>query len=149
MYIYVFFFLTGFCILSILWKQNKNIDIHEYWVLYSQYSPETEPRKHRCTCILGFVFSVFSPEPSIHVHLCFLLYVSREYKEYRTQYAYISMFSSFCFQRIQRIQNPVDVHVYWVLYSQYSLETERRKHRCTYILGSVFSVFSGNRKKKT
>jgi hypothetical protein len=56
------------------------------------------------------------------------------------------------------------------LYSQFSLETERRKHRCTCILGSVFSVlletalrkhrctcilgsvfsvFSGNRNKKT
>jgi hypothetical protein len=43
----------------------------------------------------------------------------------------------------------MDVHVYWVLYSQYSLETERRKHRCKSILGSVFSAFSGKRKKKT
>jgi hypothetical protein len=67
------------------------------------------------------------------------------------------MFSSFCFQRKLRIQNPVyiyiqkeenigvPVHVYWVLYSQYSLEIERRKHRCTCILGSVFSECSGNR----
>ena len=80
---------TGFCILSILWKQKEeNIDVKVYWVLYSQYSLE------------------------------------------------------------QKEEN-IDVHVYWVLYSQYSLETERRKHRCKSILGSVFSVFSGNRKKKT
>jgi hypothetical protein len=58
------------------------------------------------------------------------------------------MFSCFCFQRILRTQNPGYMYIY-VLYSQYSLETERRKHRCTCILGSVFSVFSGNRNKKT
>jgi hypothetical protein len=38
---------TGFCILSIFWKQKEeNINIHVYWVLYSQYSLETERRKH-------------------------------------------------------------------------------------------------------
>jgi peptidoglycan/LPS O-acetylase OafA/YrhL len=100
------------------------------------------------------------------VHLCFLVSVSREYWEYRTKYTGTSMFSSFCFQRILRIQNPVYMYsilsilwkqkqeniyvpVYLVLYSRYSLETETRKHRCTCILGSVFLVFSGNRKKKT
>jgi hypothetical protein len=46
-------------------------------------------------------------EPSIHVHLCFLLSVSE------------------------------------------ILGTERRKHICKGIMGSVFSVFSGNTKKKT
>jgi hypothetical protein len=46
-------------------------------------------------------------------------------------------------------EENIDVHVYWVLYSQYSLETETRKNRCTCILGSVFSAFSRNRKKKT
>jgi hypothetical protein len=52
---------SGFCILSILWKQKEeNIDVHEYWVLYSQYSVETEIRKHTCTFILGSVFSAFS-----------------------------------------------------------------------------------------
>jgi hypothetical protein len=39
----------------------------------------------------------------------------------------------------------IDVYVYRVLYSQYALEAERRKHICTCILGSVFSLFSGNR----
>ena len=80
---------TGFCILSILWKQKQeNIDVHVYWVLYSQYS-------------------------------------------------------------LKQKEENIDVKVYWVLYFQYSLETERRKHRCTCILSSVLSVFSGNRKKKT
>jgi hypothetical protein len=52
---------TGFCILSILWKQEEeNIDVKVYWVLYSQYSLETDRKKHRCTCILGSVFTVFS-----------------------------------------------------------------------------------------
>jgi hypothetical protein len=129
MYIY-----TGFCILSFLWKQiEEKIDAHVCWVLYSQFF-----QQYTCT----------------------------------------SMFFCFCFQRILRIQNTVymyiyvffflfpeniektkptihvqlcffDVRVYCVLYSQYSLETELRKHRCKSILGSVFSVFSGNRKKKT
>ena len=122
---------TGFCILSILSKQNKSIDIHEYWILYSQYywkqnqenidvhvyqvlysqfSLETERGKHICTCILGS-------------DILSILWKQKE--------------------------ENIDVHVYWVLYSQYSLETERRKHRCICILGSVFFVFSGNRKKKT
>jgi hypothetical protein len=148
---------TGFCILSILWKQiEENIDVHVYWVLYSQYSLETDRRKHRCT----FPENTENTEPSIHVHLCFLLSVSREYWEYRTQYTCTSIFSSICFQRILRIQNhilwkqkeeniDVPVHVYLVLYSQFSLETERRKHRCTCIMGSVLSVVYGNRKKKT
>jgi hypothetical protein len=52
---------TGFCILSILWKQEEeNIDVKVYWVLYSQHLLETDRKKHRCTCILGSVFSVFS-----------------------------------------------------------------------------------------
>jgi hypothetical protein len=163
---------TGFCILSILWKQKEeNIDVHVYWVLYSQYSLETDRRKHRCKSILGSVcfqriltiqnpvymyiyvfFYLFlenteNTEPSIHVHLCFHS-VSREYWEYRTQYTCTPMISSFCFQKLLRIQNPVYMYTYdgyWVLYCQFSLETERRKHRCTCILGSVFSVFSRNR----
>jgi hypothetical protein len=143
---------TGFCILSILWKQKEeNIDVHVYWVLYSQYSLETERRKHRCTCILSSVFSVFSgnrkkentenTEPSIHVHLCFLLSVSREYWEYRTQYTCTSMFSSFCFQRILRIQNPVYMYIY-VFFFLFPENTENTEP-------SMLSVFSGNRKKKT
>jgi hypothetical protein len=88
-------------------------------------------------------------------------------------YMYIYVFF-FLLQRILRIQNPVYMYiyvfsflfpententetsillhlvkVYWFMYSQYSLETERRKHRCKSMLVSVFSVFSGNRKKKT
>jgi hypothetical protein len=52
---------TGFCIRSIFWKPTEeNIDVHVYWVLYSQQFLETERRNHRCTCILGSVFSVFS-----------------------------------------------------------------------------------------
>ena len=73
---------TGFCILSILWKQKEeNIDVHVYWVLYSQYSLEAERRKHRCTCtcILGSVFSVFSENREeenidVHVHVYWVLY---------------------------------------------------------------------------
>jgi hypothetical protein len=111
---------TGFCILSILWKhKEENIVVHVYQVLYSQFSLETETE---------------NTEPNIHVHLCFLLSVSREYWEYRTLYTCTSMFSSFCFERILRIQNPV-------------YEAKWRKHRCTCILGSVFLVFSGNKKK--
>jgi hypothetical protein len=52
---------TVFCILSILWKQKEeNIDVHVYWVLYSQFSLETEGREDRCRWMLGSVFSVFS-----------------------------------------------------------------------------------------
>jgi hypothetical protein len=75
-------------------------------------------------------------EPSIHEHLCFLISISRKYWEYRTQYT--------CRKHIctcilgsdilsilwKQKEENIDVHVYWVLYSQYSLETERRKHRC-------------------
>jgi hypothetical protein len=50
---------------------------------------------------------------------------------------------------LKQIEEKIDAHVCWVLYSQYFQEAERRKHRCTCILGSVFSVVSGNRKKKT
>jgi hypothetical protein len=98
-----------FCILSILCKQkDENIDVYVYRVLYSQYALEAERRKHICTCILGFqnpaymciylFFYLFpekteNTEPSIHVHLCFLLSVSREYWEYRTQNTFTSMFS--------------------------------------------------------
>ena len=117
---------TGFCILSILWKQKEeNIDVKVYWVLYSQYSLETERRKHRCKSILGSVFSVFS-ETKRRKHRCTYSQIFKKQKE-----------------------ENIDVKVYWVLYSQYFQETERRKHRCKSILGSVFSVFSGNRKKKT
>jgi hypothetical protein len=57
-------------------------------------------------------------EPSIHVHLCFLLSVSRENWEYRTKYTCTgtSMFSSFCFQKILRIQNPVYMYIYVFFY---------------------------------
>ena len=61
---------TGFCILSILWKQKEeNIDVKVYWVLYSQYFQEAERRKHRCKSILGSVFSVFS-ETERRKHRC-------------------------------------------------------------------------------
>jgi hypothetical protein len=50
------------------------------------------------------------------------------------------MYTGFCILCIlwkQKEENiDVPVHVYWVLYSLYSLETERRKHICTCILGS-------------
>jgi hypothetical protein len=61
------------------------------------------------------------------------------------------MYTEFCILSIlwKQIEENIDVHVYWVLYSQYFLETERRKHRCKSILGSVFSASSGNRQKKT
>jgi hypothetical protein len=114
---------TGFCILSILWNQKEeNIDVHVY-------------------CIYIYVFFFLFPEntkntePSIHIHLCFLLSVSRKCWEYRTQYTCTSMFTGFCILCIlwKQKEENIDVYVYWVLYSQYSLETERRKHRCTCI----------------
>ena len=39
-------------------------------------------------------------------------------------------------------EESIAVRVYYVLYSQYSLERDRRKHCFICILGSVFSVFS-------
>jgi hypothetical protein len=99
MYIY-----NGFCILSILWKlKEENIDVHEYWVLYSQYFVETKRRKHTCTLILGSVFSAFS--------------LSRKMK-HRCTCILGSVFSAFSGNRAENI----DVHVYWVLYSQHSLK---------------------------
>jgi hypothetical protein len=61
------------------------------------------------------------------------------------------MYTGFCIHSIfwKQKEDNMDVKVYWVLYSQYSLETGRRKHRCKGILGSVFSASSGNRQKKT
>ena len=60
------------------------------------------------------------------------------------------MYTWFCILRIllKQTEENMYVNVYRVPYSQYLLETERRKHNCTCILGSVFSVFSGNRQKK-
>jgi hypothetical protein len=83
---------TGFCIHSILWKQKEeNINVHVYCVLNFQNVLETEGRKHKCTCILGSVFYIYvfyllfpehseNSEPSIHVHLCFLLFASENTK---------------------------------------------------------------------
>ena len=118
MYIY-----TGFCILSIflkhqeehigvhvhwvLYSQNKNIDIYVYWVLYYQYSLETERRKQSCACVLDYVFAVFPGN-----------------RKKNNMYMYIG----FCILNIvlkQKEENIV-VHVYWVLYSQYPVETETR-----------------------
>jgi hypothetical protein len=61
------------------------------------------------------------------------------------------MYTGFCICSIlwEQKEENIDVKVYWVLYSQHFQEAERRKHRCKSILVSVFSVFSGNRKKKT
>jgi hypothetical protein len=50
---------------------------------------------------------------------------------------------------LKQTEENINVHVYWVLYFQNVLETEGRKHKCTCILGSVFSECSGNRRKKT
>jgi hypothetical protein len=173
---------TGFCILSILWKQKEeNIDVHVYWVLYLRFllSVSREYCKYRpqyactsmfssfcfreyweyrtqytctsmfsCFCfqrilriqnpvyIYIFVFFFLFPEktdntePSIHVHLCFLLSVSREYWEYRTQYTCTSMFSSFCFQRKLTIQNPVYmyIHVFFYLFLENTENTEPSIH---------------------
>jgi hypothetical protein len=180
MYMYVFFFFAA----EIYWEYRTQNTVYMYIYVFFFLFPETTE----------------NTEPSIHVHLCFLLSASWKYWEYRTQHTCASIFSSICFQRKQKEEN-IDVHVYWVLYSQFSLETERRKHRCTcilavymyiyvflflfpententepsihvhlcfllsvsrqyweyrtqytctsMILGSIFSVFSGNRKKKT
>jgi hypothetical protein len=59
--------------------------------------------------------------------------------EYRTQYTSTFMFSSFCFQNILKIQNPVYMYIYvfFLLFPEHS------------ILGSVFSECSENRRKKT
>ena len=125
---------TGFCILYSqysLKQKEENIDVHVYWVLYSQYSLETDRRKHSCTCILGSVFSVFSGN--------------------RQKKTWMYMYTGFCILSIlwKQKEENIDVHVYCVLYSQYSLEAEKRKHKCTCILCSVFSECSGNREKKT
>jgi hypothetical protein len=139
-----------FCILSIVLNQKEeNIGVHVYWVLYSLYSLETERRKHRCTCtcILGSVY--------VYIYV-FLFLFPVHTKNTNPVYIYIYVFF-FLFPEKTDNTEPsihvhlenIDVHVYCVLYSQYSLETELRKHRCKSILGSVFSVFSGNRKKKT
>jgi hypothetical protein len=106
---------TGFCILSILWKQiEENIDVQilriqnpvymYIYVFFFLFPEKTENTEYMYNYVFFFLFpeKTENTEPSIHVHLCFLLSVS-----------------------------------------------DRRKHRCTCILGSVFSVFSGNRKKKT
>ena len=125
---------TGICILSILQKhQEENIGVHVSWVLYSQFSLEAESGIHRYTCILGSVFSVFpwkQKEENRNVHVCWVLY---------SQYSL----------QTDRQNKKIYVHVYWVLYFQYSLETESRKHRGTCILNYAFSLFSGNRKRKT
>ena len=65
-------------------------------------------------------------EPSIHVHLWFLLSVSRNCWEYRTQYTCTSMFSSVGFQKILRIQNPVYmyIHVFFFLFLENAENTE-------------------------
>ena len=64
--------------------------------------------------VFVFVFPeiIENTEPSIHVHLCLLLSVSRTFWKYRTQYTCTFMFSFFCFQRILRIQNPVYMYIY-------------------------------------
>jgi hypothetical protein len=167
MYIYVFLFLFP----ENTENTEPSIHVHlcflvsvsrEYWEYRTQYTlfSEANRRKPRCTCILGSVFTVFSEanrrkprctcilgpvymyiyvffllfpehsentEPSIHVHLCFLPSVSRTFWKYRTQYTCTFMFSSVCFRE----------------YCEY------RKHKCTCILGSVFSECSENRRKKT
>jgi hypothetical protein len=144
-YIYVFFLYTytGFCILSILWKQKEeNIDVHVYWVLYSQFSLETERRQHSCTCILYSQFSLETErrkhrctcitEPSIRVHLCFLSSVSNN---------------------TENTEPSIHVHLCFLLSVSRENWEYRTQYTCTSmfscILGSVFSVFSGNRKKKT
>jgi formyltetrahydrofolate hydrolase len=144
---------TGFCILSILWKQKQeNIDVHVYWVLYSQYSLETERRKHRCTCILGSVLSVFSGNRKkktkmyMYTGFCILNILWKQKEENIDVHVYWVLYSQYS---LKHKEENIDVHVYWVLYSQHFQEAERRKHRCKSILSSVFSVFSGNRKKKT
>jgi hypothetical protein len=71
-------------------------------------------------------------ELSIHVYLCFLLSVSRENWQYRTQYTCTSMFSSFCFQRKLRIQNQVYmyryIYVFFFLFPENTENTEPSIH---------------------
>jgi hypothetical protein len=77
-----------------------------------------------------FPENTVNTEPSIHVHLCFLLSVSREYWEYRTQYTCTSMFSSICFQRKLTIQNPVYMYIYvfFFLFPEKTENTEPSIH---------------------
>ena len=105
---------SSFCFQRILRIQNPvYMYIYVFFFLFPENTENTEPSIHVHLCFLLSVSeNTENTEPSIHVHLCLLLSVSREYWEYRTQYTCTSMFSSFCFQRILRIQNPVYMYIY-------------------------------------
>ncbi len=105
---------SSFCFQRILRIQNPvYMYIYVFFFLFPENTENTELSIHVHLCFF-FLFPVNTEntEPSIHVHLCFLLSVSRKCREYRTQYTFTSMFSSFCFQRILRIQNPVYMYIY-------------------------------------
>ena len=61
---------TGICILSILWEQKQeSTDVHVHWVMYLQYSLETERKKDvHLYCILNIVLKK-QKEEQILVHL--------------------------------------------------------------------------------
>ena len=136
---------SSLCFQRILRIQNPvYMYIYVFFFLFPENTENTEPSIHVHLCfLLSVSFFLFpenteNTEPSIHVHLCFLLSVSRTFWKYRTQYTCTSMFSSFCFQRILRIQNPVYMYIYvfFFLFPEIIWEY-RTQYTCT----SMFSSF--------
>ena len=139
-YIYVFFFLfpentenirtqytctymfSSFCFQRIQRIQNPVYMYRYIYVFFFLFPENTE-----------------NTEPTIHVHLCFLLSISRKCWEYRTQYTCTSMFSSFCFQRKLTIQNPVYMYIYvfFFLFLENAENTEPSIHVHLFFLVSV------------
>ena len=123
---------SSFCFQRILRIQNPvYMYIYVFFFLFPENTENTEPSIHVHLCFLLSVSSnTANTEHSIHVHLCFLLSVSRKYWEYRTQYTCTFMFSSFCFQKILRIQNAVYMYIYvfFFLFPENTENTERSIH---------------------
>ena len=126
MYIYIFFYLFPEITENIV----PSIHVHICFLLSIFRECGEYRTQYTCTSVFFFLFpkNTENTEPSILVHLCFLLSVSREYEEYITQYTCTSMFSSFCFQRILRIENPVYMYIY-VLFFLFPGNTENTEPR--------------------
>jgi hypothetical protein len=147
MYIYVFFFL----LLENTENTEPSIHVHLSFLLSVSRENWEYRTQYTCTSMFSsfcfqrilriqnpvymyiYVFFFLFPEntentePTIHVHLCFLLSISKKCWEYRTQYTFTSMFSSFCFQRILRIQNPEYFYIY-VFLVLFPVNTENTEH---------------------
>ena len=88
---------SSFCFQRILRIQNPvYFYIYVFFFLLLENTENTEPSIHVHLCFLLSVSeNTENTEPSILLHLCFLL-----------------TSVSFCFQRILRIQNPVYFYIY-------------------------------------